>query len=324
MTIRRSYRFHSIRFNGPQFGGTTTLGGVSQGTVSNNPEVVQDFVDGNPFPSLVTCRSFAQEAVFTTMNVARAIELIGMGVSCLEPGSSIDLFYGQIGPCNATFIPGAVHKQISMGSDTEIGGMVYFQNLNTDHRGDSQYSFMVLPQFDGVNNPITITNDVALPAGPIDSRNRFTLGPLSVDNFEVIGKKAVNIESGISVERDAADSSVYDEFFSLSQAAQKVSVNGILDNWFDTAAEIGLNGRTATHVDSRFVLRKRLNGDESGFHPPADNEHILITMAGKAVPVTVAEHSDTNKATQAFDIYGEHDGTNVPLVALTNQSYTPA
>ena len=322
MAIRRSYRFHSIRFNGPQFGGTTTLGGVSQGTVSNSPEVVQEFVDGNPFPSLVVCRSFAQEAVFSTMNVDTAIQLMGLGVDCIEPGNTIDLFYGQIDSCNASFIPGDVHKQFTIGSATELGGMILFQNLNTDHRGDSSYSFQILPQFDGTNNPITITNDVALPAGIIDNRNRFTLGPLSVGGFEVIGKKTVNIEGGITIERDAADSEIYDEFFTISQAANKMTVSGILDNWFDTAAEIGLNGRQAAHVDSRFVLRKRLNGDPSGFHPPTATEHIVVTISGKAVANSIAEHSDTNKATQGFDIYGEHDGTNIPLIALTNQSYT--
>ena len=155
MAIPRSYRFHSMQFNGPQFGGSTILGGVSQGTVSNNPEVVQDFVDGSPFPSVVTCRSFAQEAVFTTMNVAKAIELIGLGASCIEAGGTVDLFYGQIGPCHTSFLPGAVHKQISIGSAAQIGGMLYFQNLNTDHRGDSSYSFQILPQFDGTNNPYT-------------------------------------------------------------------------------------------------------------------------------------------------------------------------
>ena len=321
MAIRRSYRFHSIRFVGPQFGGETVLGGVSQGTVSNNPEVVQEFVDGNPFPSLVTCRSFAQEAVFTTMNVDTAIQLIGLGVNCIEAGNQIELYYGQIDSCNATFIPGDVHKRITIGSATELGGMVFFQNLNTDHRGDSQYSFQILPQFDGANNPIVITNDVALPAGAIDNRNRFTLGPLSVGGFEVIGKKTVNVEGGNTIDRDAADSEVYDEFFSVNQSANKMTVSGILDNWFDTAAEIGLNGRTAIHTDSRFVLRKRLNGDPSGFHPPASAEHIVITISGKAVANVIAEHSDTNKASQGFDIYCEHDGTNVPLIALINQTY---
>ena len=322
MAIRRSHRFHSMQFNGPQFGGLVTLGGVSQGTVNNNPEVIQEFVDGSPFPSVVTCRSFAQEATFTTMNVARAIELIGLGSNCIEAGGTIDLYYGQIGPCNAGFLPGAVHKRISIGSATENGGMIYFQNLNTDHRGDAQYSFQILPQFDGTNNPIVFTNNVALPVGPIDTQNRFTLGPLSVGGFDVIGKKSVNIEGGISVDRDAADSEIYDEFFTIEQAGNKMTVSGILDNWLDTAAEIGLNGRNAIHTDSRFVLRKRLNGDPSGFHPPASTEHIVITVNGKAVANTIAEHSDTAKATQGFDIYGFHDGTNVPLIGLTNQTYT--
>jgi len=322
MAIRRSHRFHSIVFNGPQFGGTQILGGVSQGTLNNNPEVVQEFVDGNPFPSLVTCRSFAQEAVFTTMNVDTALNLIGLGVNCLEPGNTIDLYYGQIDSCNTSFIPGAVHKRFTIGSGTELGGMIYFQNLNTDHRGDAQYSFQILPQFDGTNNPITITNNEALPVGAIDNQNRFSLGPLSVGNFEVIGKKSVNIEGGISIDRDAADSEVFDEFFSVEQAANKMTVSGILDNWFDTAAEIGLNGKTALHTDSRFVLRKRDRDDQAGYFAPAEAEHIVITISGKAVPTTIAEHSDTNKATQGFDIYGQHDGTNVPLVALTGQTYT--
>ena len=324
MPILRSYRFHSMQFNGPQFGGTATLGGVSQGSISNNPEITQEFVDGNPFPSLIVCRAFAQDATFTTMNVAAAIELFGLGAICLEPGNTIDMFYGQISPCQTGFIPGAVHKRISIGTaaGTDNGGIIYFQNLNTDHQGDSQYSFQVMPQFDGTNNPISITNDVALPVGPIDDRTRFTLGPLSVEGFEVVGKKTVNIEGGITVDSDSADSEIYAEFFSVTTAANKMTVSGILDNWFDTASQIGLNGRSATHANSRFVLRKRLNDDPSGFHAPDAPQHIVVTISGKAVANSIAEHSDTNKATQGFDIYGEHDGTNIPLIALTNQVYT--
>ena len=213
------------------------------------------------------------------------------------------------------------HKKITIGSATEVGGTLIFQNLNTDHRGDALYSFQMVPRFDGTNLPLVITNNVALPVGVIDSKKRFTLGPdMTVSGHVIAGRKSVNVEGGVSLDRDAADSSIYDEYIGLQQAAQKMTVTGLMDDWFDLA-KLGLASNATTHADTMFVLRQRDSNDPSGFKPRGDAEHVSITMSGKAVATSVAEWSGIDKATNAFEIYGEHDGTNAPLVALTGQTY---
>lgn len=319
--INNLYRFHSVVFTGTQFGGTVTLGGTTQSSVSNNPEVQQDYVDGNIFASLVTIRSYAQEANFTTTNIDDAIKLMGTSSSCIDAGSTLEIYFAKIDPCAAGGIAtGAVHKRLTLGSTTSVGGVMLFQSLNTEHRGDSLYSFQTIPKFDGINAPITIANNVALPAGPIDNRKRFTLGPLTVAGHTIEGIKSANIEGGISIDRDSADSSIFDEYIGIQQASQKMTVAGFMDDWFDPA-KLGLIANQANHVDTKLVLRQRSTSDPSGFELPATTNHVAITMSGKAVATSIVEASGIDKATNGFDIYGEHDGTNTPLVALADQAY---
>lgn len=313
------FRFHSLRFNGAQFGGTTVLGGISTNAINPNPEVIQNFSDGSPYPTFNTLASFAEEASFSTTNIDTALDLIGASGNCLEDGSSIEIFYARYDGCNIGPTPGSVHRKATITQSGSNGGLIYGSSLSADHRGDASYSFSIAPQSDGTNSPIALASNVALPTGVIDNTNRYTIGPAQIAGVTIDGIKNINVELGVTVERESADSSVFDEYFSISQLATKLSISGINPSWWDNA-KLGTIGKEATHADTSFVLRKRLKGT-AGFVPQATAEHIRLTTAGLAVPSTYFESSGSSPISSALDIYSVFDGTNVPLVANTGVSY---
>ena len=180
---------------------------------------------------------------------------------------------------------------------------------------------MIKPQFDGVNAPFSITPNVALPTGSADNGNRYTLGPATVGGVAINAKKSLNVSFNASEQRESADSSIHDELISINQYASQVQISGIDPRWFDSA-NLGIDGKKVEHSNTQYVLQRRLEG-AAGFHAPGDAVHIVITQSGVAVPTNVASSSVYSPGLTGFTVYSKFDGTNVPIIMTTGQTYTP-
>ena len=176
---------------------------------------------------------------------------------------------------------------------------------------------MIKPKSDGTNSPISITDNVALPSGTFDNGNRYTIGPVSVGGNTIDGLKSIGVDFGIEVQRESADSAIFDEFVGLSKTAARFSFAGINPNWWNS---LGVAGAAATHANTSVVLRRRLSG-AAGYVAAATAEHIILTAAGVAVPTNYVSSSDQNPTESGLDLYCEYDGTNVPIVVQTEVAY---
>ena len=309
MAVESIYRFHSLRFNTVQFGqsGATTasfnLGGVSTSAVNPNPEVMQEFVDGHPVASASYIKSFAEELSFSTNNIDTAIDLIGSSGTCMDFPGSVEVFYARYDSCTPGPAPGSVHRRVTVSSvSASQRGLIYGKSLNCDHRGDAEYAFSIAPQSDGVNSPLVFADNVALPTGVIDNTHRYTLGPVEIGGVLIDGIKSVNTDFGISVERESADSAIFDEYFTISKLASKLSISGINPSWWD-ANKLGSVGKVAEHMDTSIILRRRLTNGAAGFEPRTANRHFRITANGLAVPSGFFDSSGASPITSSFDLY---------------------
>ena len=320
MAVDNLYRFAGMRFLGPQFGGTTTLGGVSTSAVNNNPEIIQDYADGGIHPTLTTIKAFAEELSFTTNNIDKAFDLIGSVGDCIDDGSSIEIYYARFTACSKGPAPGAIHRRITISQGDNVAGLFHPGSVSTDHRGDATFSFMVKPQTDGTNSPLTIEVDIALPADlqtRIDNQNRYTIGPVTLAGTIYNGIKSFGIEFGIGVTRESADSSIFDEFIGIEKTATKISLSGLNPDWVTPGT---ISGSALAHADTQLVLRRRTRG-AAGYVPAATAEHIVITTNGLAVPTNVASSNEQNPVESGIDVYCDFDGINSPLTVQTGVAY---
>ena len=317
MAVRQIYRLYGMVLDGAQFGGPITLGGLTTSSVSANAQVNQDYTDGNPHPTRTTIQNFAEELSFSTLNVDTALQVIGALSQCIDVGSSIVLYYARFTECNSGPAPGSVHRSITITQAGNSAGLIHAGSLTCDHRGDAQFSLMIKPKSDGINSPIVINQNIALPALVFDNRNRYTIGPVELDGNTIDGLKNVSLEFGIELDRESADSSIRDEFIGLKQTAAKITMSGINPEWWDT---LGVNGNALAHADSSIVFRRRLPGG-AGFEPPAETRHIRLTCAGLAVPTNYVSTNEQAPAEAGLEIYCDHDGTNVPIVAQSGIAY---
>lgn len=314
------YKFHSMAFSGPDFNTTTVLGGLTTTAVSRNPNVVQEFTDGNVFPTITSLQAFQDDLQFTTLNIDTLIDVLGVTASCIKPGNKIDIYYGLESPCDGGFSPGSVHRKLTITSATRISAIAVLQTITSNHQENATATFMIKPQFDGTNVPIQITTNVALPSGPFDNGNRYKMGPSTIGGVVIEGKKSISFNNAPSEQRESADGEIYDELVSISQYAPQTEVSGINLTWADSD-KISLEGRACTHTDTSFVLRRELPGGVAGFVARTEPSHIVITQSGVAIPTNVASTSVNAPAESAFTIYSTFDGTNTPVIALTEQTY---
>lgn len=327
MAVNNLFRFAGIVFRGAQFGGVITLGGVTTSAVNMNPQVVQDYSDGNIHPTLTTLQAFAEDLQFTTNNVDKALALIGSVGECIDDGSAIEVYYSRLSACAKGPAPGAVHRRIVITQSGATAGLVYPNSFSCDHRGNASFSFSVMPETDGANSPIVIQSDIALPAELqvlIDNQNRYTIGPVNLAGDVYEGVKQVSIEFGISLIRESADSVPFDEFIAIEKTANKISLTGIDPTWASSNVAGGaagtIEGVQLQHADTSIVFRRRVNGT-ARFEPAGDPVHVVLSTNGLAVVTNVASTNEQQPAESGVDIYSDFDGANVPITVQTDSAY---
>jgi len=291
----------------------TLLPGITQCRVDTGTDVQGDATSGEVYNRWLSVYAQKPKATFASKAIASALDLCGLAgldVSGLAAGLKL---YAQMHARASTRAGAASHRKYTLND-----GLVVPRTLSVSHRGDATLSYDVLVLYDGVNDPLVISDAVTLPAGLTDAE-RFTLGPITIESVSLTTVQKFDVDFGITGDPDAGDSSIWDTYCSIRGIKPKITLSGFDVEWLK-AANIPLTGKSATHLNTAIYLRKRAAG--STFVADVTAEHIKFTAAGLAYIETPFDASDDGVSTTSLVMPLKYDGDNAPLTINTASAIT--
>ena len=249
---------------------------------------------------------------FATRALATALGLCGTSGSDIS-----DLTAGLIGyqhkfQRGGSRATGSTHRKI-----TVVDGMLYPTRITCAHQGLAELEYEAAAAWDGTNDPFQIAEASALPSAPTDAE-RFTIGGVQIGGVALTDIINVDIDLGLTVTAEGADSDLWPTHVSLEQFNPKITFRGKKAEWW-AAAGIPLVGKAATHANSIVYLRKRT---QTGFETDVTAEHIKFTIDGLAYLTDLFNADGTKSGETGLVVEGEFDGTNDALTIDTASAIT--
>jgi hypothetical protein len=289
--------------------GTTVLGGITQQNLITGSMVRGEGRSGEVYSRI---QSLVEQKIvpsFTTTSIAAALTACGALGADIGALSGNLALYAQNRVTGGTFSAGATHRKFVISD-----GVLFPIQLTCQHRGDATLSYGAVVAYDGSNDPILITDSVALAAYGSDQDERFTLGPVELGGITFDKLQALTIDFGIGAVGEGGDSDLWDTIASIRTIQPAITLSGIDPTWF-AAAGVPLEGLAGTHANTAIYLRKRADG--STFVADETEEHILITADGMACIDEAFNASGADSGTTSIRMPLKFDGTNAPLVIDT-------
>ncbi|MDM4015857.1 hypothetical protein [Roseiconus lacunae] len=285
---------------------------ISRQQMSPRSEVNSDVHAGSPYPQSVTINAQKTEATATTMDIANALDLIGVEGAALEdPG--IRFWQIERDPLTGMAKTTDVHRSAQMKR-----GKVVPMRLSCEHQGDASLELKALgtkdPSTDdsAANLPIVFADSLALPTG-LGGDERYTLHEGTIGGTTVDCLTSVSLDFGIGIATEGCNSNVWDGSIVVNQIKPILTFTGRNIALLST---IGLVGTTGAHANTGFTLRRR-SQVAAGFTALTGTEHIRFTINPLAHWETITDSSNNNSNTNTLQLVGRHDGTNTPLIVQT-------
>jgi len=276
-----------------QVGATpTTIGGITDVGVGQGVQVFREPASGQIGAQVQAVTAIQPTGSFTTQSVEAALTACGSLGSSLFTNPLI-LYGTKIDQHGAIAASGHY-------SWTLRGGLLYPVSLSCPHRGNAALSYNATIAYDGTNAPIVASGAATLPA--TITNKLWTLSAASIGGVGATDVQNVQIDFGLQVAGEAADSDVYDTRLSINAVTPRVTIETNDPSWFTT---LGLGGTDIT--DGTITLRNREDrGDFS-------EDTMTLTFSGVAYVTDPyrASGQSTGRASVVVDV--EYDNTNAPF-----------
>lgn len=290
------------------------LGGIESVNCRLGVEHRADATSGALYPTHVAITGIKPVADFTSFGIANCLDEVGLiGLSIADLANGLNL-YGYAHVDGGGRASGAVHRKYNMKK-----GLVVPRRITCDHRGDALIAYEVLPTWDGTNDPVIESDTVSVPTAPNDDE-RFTIGKISLGGVTIDDIRSFELDFGVNAKTEGTDSDLYDNHASIVDLVAMLTLRGIKLEWLK-AANIPRTGKAATHANSIFYLRKRLQ-TSAGFVADGTAEHVKGTIAGLAWIEDVFTGGGENPAECSLKLVAKFDGTNLPVVFTTASAIT--
>jgi hypothetical protein len=294
--------------------GGTVIGATSKRGVRTGTEVRQQATSGEVYARFQSIYAQNPMADFATRQIAVALGACGLTGTALTSSAPF-LVYAQKHTEGGTRTAGGNHRMWTIKE-----GICYPSRLTVDHQGDAVLEYVVLATYDGVNEPVVISESQSLPA--ITDAERFTIGSVSLHDgssaYTLPQVRRMEINFGISAEQVGADSDIWPTSCRIVEIDPSITFSGIDSEWWKSTV-LPLTGRNITHASTKIYLRKRAAG--STFVADGTSEHIKFTAAGLPHPDGF-EGSGNGLDEVTVNLPLRYDGTNAPLVINTASAIT--
>ncbi len=284
--------------------GSVVIGGIGRNNLVTGTTVRSETTSGEVFPAFQSIVSQRPTASFQTMQLKRALDLIGLLGKDIAALPSPLNFFGHLALDGSTRASGAAHRKYSINN-----GILIPQTLSVDHQGDATLTYQAIVTYDGTNDPIVISDLQTLPAGIADDE-RYSIGKMVYAGLTLTHVRSWELDFGIDAQSEGTDSEVWDRFSYIRTVQPVITMRGIGLEWMK-AANIPLLGKTATHADTTLYLRKYKDG--STFELDASAVHIKITAAGFVHVDTPMDASGNDPAEITLMMTCKFDGINDPV-----------
>ena len=283
--------------------GSTLLGGITRQNLGIESEIKGEPQSGEVFRRFLAMYSQKVAPGFSTTSIAAALTACGaLGASLADMTGGLAL-YAQKQADGATRASGSAHKKFAM-----VKGILAPKQLSVDHRGDATLEYDAVVTWDGTNDPVQITDSAPLPAAIADA-GRWTLGPTVIGGKTLMGKRQWQINFGIEVVPESADSEIWDRIASIHAIQSTMTLRGVDVDWFKSS-NIPLAGLACTHANTGIYLRKRATA--STFASDGSPVHLLFNVAGLA-SVQRIEATEKAPAECAITLPIYWDGSNANI-----------
>jgi len=290
---------------------STVLGGITALNVRSGSQVRGEPRSNEVYNRFLSLVEQKPVLTFTTEAIAAALDLcgvVGLDIDGLTNGL---IYYAQQHDDGGTRKSGANHRKYVLRD-----GILIPQRLTVDHRGDASLDYMAAVTYDGVNDPITWSENQSLPAGIADSQ-RFTIGAVELEAKTLTHITHLELDFGITATPESADSDIWDTIVSIEKIAPTLRLRGKDPTWLKSTT-IPLTGLAITHANTNIYLRKRSVGGT--FVADATAEHIKLTMEGMATIDQVFDARGNATGETDVVVNGRYDGANTPIVVDTTSA----
>jgi hypothetical protein len=290
---------------------TTAIGGVTAQNLGLDDDVNPEALSGEVYARFLSLVRQGLTPAFSTKAIATALGVCG--VVGVDLSSSALVLFAQKWAAGSTRASGLVHR-----SFTYQHGILAPRTLSCDFRGDAVINYEALVGYDGVNDPVVLSDTEAVPE--VTDTERFSLGPVKLGNITLDQVTNISIDFGLDLVGEGTDADYWDTYVSIREIKPTLRFTGnAAAAWF-AAAGIPLLGKVGTHANSVFFLRKRAAG--ATFVADGTAEHLKFTAAGLAriEEGFQAAGNETGTVTVVMDL--SYDGTNAPLTFTADQMIT--
>ena len=255
MTWTNDFRLYAIEVKVVGMSSPLYISGLTDGSIEANSEILRETVAGTLFAPTASLQTVKPVANFTSLNLPQALDAFGLGgaASCItsdgtHPGVN---FYFAKQAC-AGAAAGAVHRKYTVSQ-----GIVVPTRLNVTHRGNATIAYAIHTSYDGTNNPVILTENVALPAANLagDPGGRWTMDAMVIGAVAIEGKRDISIDFQANIQSEGADSNAFDTSVSLRSILQNVKVSGVDPSWFTSVSP--LLGVGVSDLNTTWIYKKR-------------------------------------------------------------------
>jgi hypothetical protein len=288
------------------------IGAVTSESMDLNTDILQEATSGSVWPEILAVRGQGPVAQFASYALKKMLDnlgITGMSIDDLAV-AGVDL-YAYLHAHGGIRAGATSHIKYSISS-----GMVVPRTLSVDHQGDAIISADIIITFDGTLDPIVITGSQSVPGGVTDVE-RHTLGGVTVgpEELNTVGSgvlSSLSIDFGNNIIVAGGGSDIWPTHVSIQTGTPVISFTASEMKWLDDDI-IPLEGLAATHLNTKFYLRKRKAGGV--FVADNEDEHISATAAGLAHITSLDMAANPAEISVTLPCY--NDGSNDPIVFAT-------
>ncbi len=285
---------------------------LTAGAVTTGTEVRAEPTAGEVYARHVSMIGQRPGATFSGLSIADMLAVVGLsGVNIANLSGGLKVWAGKWAD-GSTRAAGSVHRKYTINK-----GLLHLGTLSCEHRGDAKLDLAALATWDTSNDPVVIGDSQPLPALP--GEERFTLGPITLESISLGGLKSLSIDFAVTAETEGSGSSKWDTQSSIATIIPIITLRGIDIEWLKST-NIPLEGKAATHANTKIYLRKYADGNSYVADDVA--EHVKFTAAGLAYIDTALDVSGNDTGETSLVMVCKNDGSNDPIVIDTAATIT--
>jgi len=310
MSIQTIHGLYAVRLFDSVEASEVVLDGTSEQAVNISNTVLNDQTAGSLYSRFVPLTAQSFSCPVTTRRIKDVLDAIGTSARFFtsdtgKPG--VEICWQKYAESSGGRAGSGAHIK-----HTIAAGCIVPVGLSASHQQDASLSYLVIPKYDGTNEPLVHNASQSLPA-LVGDNVRYTLGPVTLGGQSVGGNVDVNVNFGSNYNLEGSDSDIWPTFISLVSVVPSITMTGT--DAAILASKIPNAGRAMTHANPTIFLKKRAEGG-THFVADATEEHIKLTIAGMAF-VQSYSASIGGRMQTGIQLFPKFDGTNAPIVIDT-------